>query len=233
MEARMRWLWILVLGCGEPQPAPSPVTTPVTEAIAPAGHPVAAPVASAAGNEGTILETMDSGSYTYARLDLCGAEAWVAGPQTAVKLGDVVALQGNMPMRDFHSSTLDRTFAAIRFVSGMRVKDGPADCSGSVPPGHPPMPAPVATPSAAAGSRQGRVVQTMESAGYRYAEVDFCGSTSWIAGPATPVEVGQTIETGPGSTMHDFRSSSLDRTFASIDFVRSVAVVDGEPRCAP
>jgi hypothetical protein len=65
---------------------------------------------------GKVLETMDAGGYTYVRVDLLGAEAWAAGPKAVVKVGDTVTLPGGMPMENYHSATLDRTFPVVYFV---------------------------------------------------------------------------------------------------------------------
>ena len=38
---------------------------------------------------GTVVETMDSGGYTYAALDINGEIRWIAGPPSILKPGDV------------------------------------------------------------------------------------------------------------------------------------------------
>lgn len=233
-------LLFLLAGCGEPplvvEPSPSPV--PVTSP-APARSPMqprpAAPPVPASADQGRVLETMDAGGYSYARVDLCGAETWVAGPQTALEVGDTVVLNGDMQMHDFHSKSLDRTFGSIRFVMGMRTSDAAPDCSGGAAPSTPPHDPlafrPVGASAKKTATRQGAVVETMESGGYRYVKADFCGTSSWIAGPNVGLAVGDTIEVGQGSTMHDFHSSTLDRTFAVIDFVGGIQKVGGPPDC--
>lgn len=92
-------------------------------AVMPPGHPpigipgdgadpgASAPVA-------TVLETMDSGGYTYALLALDGDEIWSAGPPSQLSAGDQVALSGVMGMENFSASSLNRTFDRILFVSG-------------------------------------------------------------------------------------------------------------------
>ena len=46
---------------------------------------------------GTVLETMDSGGYTYARLDTVEGEVWAAAPITPLEVGDRVTFTGQMP----------------------------------------------------------------------------------------------------------------------------------------
>ncbi|MEZ4316288.1 MAG: hypothetical protein R3F61_02240 [Myxococcota bacterium] len=232
---------VLLIACGTPtEPAGTPAPAPVQSAP---DVPHGAPAASAAVPGGTVRETMDSGGYTYVRLDSCGSDVWVAGPESKVAVGDTVRIDGNMRMDGFHSPKLDRTFDSIVFARSITVAASPIDCSrvASAPASAPPHPtgssphpgsgAPHAMPASAATGRQGKVLETMESGGYRYAHVDYCGTQTWVAGPAGAVEVGQTVATGSVMPMRDFHSSTLDRTFAEIDFVTSLAVVDGEPAC--
>jgi len=78
---------------------------------------------------GTVLETVDAGGYTYVRLDTGGGEIWAAGPKTAVRVGDRVELSPGATMTNFHSDSLDRTFASIQFVSAIRVGGGSDDAA--------------------------------------------------------------------------------------------------------
>ena len=103
-------LMIVVAGCGEKKDA-APSTT---QAQAPAK------AANPNMMRGTVLETMNSGGYTYARVDVDGTEVWAAGPVTPLKEGAEIALVGAMGMQNFHSSTLDRTFEEILFVGEFR-----------------------------------------------------------------------------------------------------------------
>jgi hypothetical protein len=74
-----------------------------------------APQAAAA----EVLETMDSGGYTYVRLKTDDGEVWAAGPATPIAVGDRIVLGDGMVMNDFHSQTLDRTFDSILFLSAL------------------------------------------------------------------------------------------------------------------
>lgn len=82
---------------------------------------------------GTVTETMNVAGYTYVQVDVgddnswmaaSGSEdplVWLAGPEMALNVGDVVVWQGGSVMREFHSGTLNRTFAEIVFVGSMTV----------------------------------------------------------------------------------------------------------------
>jgi len=77
--------------------------------------------------EGTVLETMNSGGYTYVRLETPGGEVWAAGPLTEVAVGDRVALGPGSPMTAFRSESLGRTFDTILFVSAIRPSGAGSD----------------------------------------------------------------------------------------------------------
>ena len=72
-----------------------------------------------ASGTGTVVETMDSGGYTYVRLE--ENDHWLAGPPTTVEVGDNVEYIYAVEMGEFHSRTLDRTFKNIMFTPSLKV----------------------------------------------------------------------------------------------------------------
>ena len=69
------------------------------------------------GFTGAVAETMDSGGYTYVRLQAGGKDdVWVAAPQFDAKVGETVSVSLDMAMQDFQSKTLNRTFPLLYFV---------------------------------------------------------------------------------------------------------------------
>ena len=71
---------------------------------------------------GTVVETMNSGGYTYVLVDTAEGEHWAAAPEVAVKVGDTVSMSRGAPMTNYHSSTLDRSFDLIYFVPYLAVE---------------------------------------------------------------------------------------------------------------
>lgn len=95
------------------------------------------PVSSVAGlTTGKVIETMNSGGYTYVHVDTGSEAIWAAGPETVVAVGDVVSFPPGMQMANFESESLNRTFDVVYFVS--EIKTGSA-ASGKpqMPMGHP------------------------------------------------------------------------------------------------
>ncbi len=71
---------------------------------------------------GKIVETMDSGGYTYILVDNGKEKTWVAIPQTKVEKGTTVTYKPGMVMTNFVSKSLERTFKSIVFSSGLNGK---------------------------------------------------------------------------------------------------------------
>ena len=91
-----------------------------------AGDPgVSAPV-PAGMLRGVVLETMDAGGYTYVAIETDQDPVWAAGPQTAVKAGDVVQIAQGMMMQQFTSKSLNRTFDVLYFVNAIENLTSPA-----------------------------------------------------------------------------------------------------------
>jgi len=126
----------LLAGCGEETPAPQTEAAKPSEQTAPATP--AAP-ATAPGKTGTVTETVDAAGYTYVQVDTGSEKFWAAAPQFEVKVGDDVVVPEGMPMPDYHSKTLDRTFEMVYFVPSVLVGGAEAIMSGEIPEGHPPM----------------------------------------------------------------------------------------------
>jgi len=90
---------------------------------------------------GTVLETMNSGGYTYVFIETGRDKIWVAGREIAVQVGDVVRASQGMPMSEFESKSLNRTFDVIYFAGGLEnlsASSLPEDHpGGTLPDGHP------------------------------------------------------------------------------------------------
>lgn len=105
----------------------------------------AAPIQAAPDADGAIsgkvVETMNAASYTYVLIDTGAKKSWVAAPQFAVKVGDTAAIADAMPMKNYQSKTLNRTFDVVYFTGNISVNGAPAAPSTT---------APIAAPSTAA-----------------------------------------------------------------------------------
>ena len=78
---------------------------------------------------GRVVEAINAATYTYVQVDTGAAKVWAAAPQFSVKPGDTVALGDAMPMPNYHSKTLNRTFEVVYF-SGRAMVNGAAAVAG-------------------------------------------------------------------------------------------------------
>ena len=96
--------------------APSSVPVDPPGGKAPVAPPTATAPAAGGGISGTVVETMDASTYTYARLDHGGTKIWIAGPETKLAVGAKLGKMTGQLMTAFKSDTLKRTFDQIYFV---------------------------------------------------------------------------------------------------------------------
>ncbi|MBI5100432.1 MAG: DNA-binding protein [Nitrospirae bacterium] len=68
---------------------------------------------------GKVMETMDSGGYTYIQIENAGGKSWFAVSQASVKKGDTVTFKPGAVMENFESKTLKRKFDKIVFSDGI------------------------------------------------------------------------------------------------------------------
>jgi hypothetical protein len=77
------------------------------------------PAVQESGLSGKVVETMDSGGYTYAQIETAaGKKLWVAVPKVKITKGQNISFVPGATMSNFHSKTLKRTFDEIIFSPG-------------------------------------------------------------------------------------------------------------------
>lgn len=69
---------------------------------------------------GKVVETIDSGGYTYVRVDDGNQVVWAAANQFEVLVGEQVSFPPEMLMENFESASLGRTFDKIYFVTAIK-----------------------------------------------------------------------------------------------------------------
>jgi len=155
--------------------------------------------ATSAANTGVVKSIQNAGGYSYIEVDINGQVFWMAASISSVKPGEKIAWKGHAMMNNFVSKTMNRTFERIMFVDKV-------------------LPASVMQSKL----HSGRVIKTMDSAGYSYIQVEEKGKKIWLAAPVTKISVGQNISWNSGAAMQKFSSRSLNRTFEEIFFISGV-----------
>jgi hypothetical protein len=80
-----------------------------------------------------------------------------------------------------------------------------------------------ATGAFASDELSGKVLETMSSGGYTYAQIEKDAKKIWVAVPQTKIAKGQMVTFLPGAEMANFQSKTLNRTFDKIIFSAGVA----------
>jgi len=107
--------------------------------------------------------------------------------------------------------------------------------SSNLPIGHPaignndaPMPAVTDDEEEVVQTEQATVLSTIDIEGFTFIEVKQHNETRWLASKSIILKKGDTVAYDSGSTISDFRSKVLDRTFPSMTFVNKVTVTKGK-----
>lgn len=72
-----------------------------------------------AGNAFEVVEVIQGNTYTYIRAKESVGEKWMAVSKQEIQTGEVYYYDEGLPMPDFHSKEIDRTFDEIYFVSSI------------------------------------------------------------------------------------------------------------------
>jgi len=73
--------------------------------------------------KGKVVEVIDAGRHIYVHIDTGEKRVWVAVPAFDGKPGDKVLVPPGIPVADFKSRNLNRTFEMMYFVGGIRRVD--------------------------------------------------------------------------------------------------------------
>lgn len=138
---------------------------------------------------GKVLQTMDSGGYTYVYIQKKNEEkVWVAVAATPVTVGSQIAFRGGMEMRDFESKSLKRKFDKIIFADAA-ISDTPAKVA--------PTKGPSGGSKAAASSKDTKIVVSKATGANSYTVQEvFAGSAKLnkkkvvVKGKVVKVSVG-------------------------------------------
>jgi len=68
-----------------------------------------------------VVSTINVPQYTYIEVSQGNKTHWLATATTKVKKGDTIRFDKGMEMTNFHSNSLNRTFASISFVNRVAV----------------------------------------------------------------------------------------------------------------
>lgn len=188
-------LLFLAAGCSH---TPSHVETPPT--TAPARLASTAP-----RYQGSVLEIIQTGKYTYINVDNGSTQRWFCLKPFEVEEGQRVELQPGLEVKNYTTKCLNRTFKVVCFADGLRFVSSDAP------------PAPVVTPASTLKTVSGRVVEVFTGSDLKFVLVEKGAEKEWVAVPSTEVvKVGQELQFLPGKEIFGFNGDSVKRTFDKI-----------------
>ena len=100
---------VAVAGCKKSEPAAPPAPAAAPNAMEAQAAPPSASI------KGKVLERLDAPPYSYLRIQQGKEEMWAAVPKADVAKGAEVTVVNAMPMANFESKTLKRTFEVVFF----------------------------------------------------------------------------------------------------------------------
>ncbi len=109
--------------------------TPKTNQVPESDQPSKVQLAPS-GYIGAVVEIINTGGYTYVQVDTGSEKIWAAAPEFQVKVGDKVTVPKGMPMKNYQSKTLNRTFDVVYFAGNIMVA-GTEQPASQLPKGHP------------------------------------------------------------------------------------------------
>jgi hypothetical protein len=103
------------------------------------------------------------------------------------------------------------------------------ESSGTLPAGHPPVNSEGQTTAFPDAPEEGQtltatVVSTIDIPQFTYIEVKHNNQTRWLAASTVAVKKGDIIQFDSGSTIPDFKSKILNRSFPGMTFVNHVSI---------
>lgn len=129
---------LVTSGC---RPSGGEPSAPAREPLVPPRLLAAKSAAPAGTVEGSVMETLAAGAYTYVRVNSGGQSLWAAAPDVGVEVGDLAQFSTAMPMTNFESETLGRTFAVVYFTDSVQGIGGGRSSATPATPAAPAAPA--------------------------------------------------------------------------------------------
>lgn len=113
------------LPSGHPPMPAEPGNAAAAAPALPAGHPPTSKSTTAATlpNSGKVTEVIAAAQYTYLKVARDGVETWLAVPRLDIAVGSEIRYGDGAVMKDFHSTSLNRTFEQVLFVGGVVVTE--------------------------------------------------------------------------------------------------------------
>lgn len=143
------------------------------------------------------------------------SSVWLAMPYFPITAGQTFYYDHGLPMGQFRSKELDRTFEQIIFISNLSTSEAYSDSTLI-----PPMFKDTVTVKPPPPFKHSVVVkEVVQSGGYTYLRTMEADTERWLAVVRIPAKVGQVYTYTDAAKMKNFTSRELNRTFDEVYFI--------------
>ncbi|MFI5150478.1 MAG: hypothetical protein ACHQRM_12145 [Bacteroidia bacterium] len=186
-------------------------------------------------HKAVVEEALQTTQYTYLHVKDKDQESWLAVTKMQAAPGDIYYFHDALPMNNFESKELKRTFPVIYFLDQLSTTPSIAEKKAIPAPAVQPNSAEAVTPenNMAGPTREsastlpvnhtvvaGEILQTSQ---YTYIKGKEGKDELWLAATRMEAKPGQTFYFKGGLVMTDFVSKELKRTFKQILFVDNIS----------
>lgn len=175
-----------------------------------------------------VEEVLQTSQYTYLHVKEGESESWLALPKMQAAVGETYYYKEGLPMTDFESKELNRTFKEILFLDNISTSPtiveksntaGSAELTSSISGTNMENsagPVPAASHTVVA-------LEVLQTSGYTYIHAKEGTKEQWLATAKMEASVGQTYYFEGGLPMTNFESKELKRTFKEIFFLDNIS----------
>lgn len=181
-----------------------------------------------------VNEVLQTSQYTYLHVKDGSAEPWLAVTKMEANVGETYYFKDGLPMKDFQSKELNRTFSEVLFLDN--ISKDPNLTVNAVPP----VSSDLANGSmdAASGMNQGMETnasptssdahiiiseEVLQTSQYTYIRGKEGNKDLWLAAKKMDAKVGETYYFTGGLPMIKFESKELKRTFDEVLFLDNIS----------
>ena len=175
-----------------------------------------------------VEEVIQTNQYTYLHVKEGDSEAWLAAPKMDATIGQTFYFKGGLPMSEFSSKELNRTFKEILFLDNISTSSVIPEKSNSQPSIQVSSIIPDSNPenTVEQSSEDDHNViakEVLQTSQYTYILGKEGKNEIWLAAKKMEASVGETYYFKGGLPMTNFESKELKRTFNDILFLDNIS----------
>ncbi len=174
-----------------------------------------------------VEEVLQTSQYTYLHVKEGAVDQWLALPKMQASAGETYYYMGGLPMNDFASKELNRTFKEILFLEGVSTSPENIETSGTKDTQQPASGLSQENTESPAPPDAHTIVaeEVLQTSQYTYIRAKDGNGEQWLAAKKMDAAKGETFYFTGGLQMTNFESKELKRTFQNILFLDNLSAV--------